>query len=261
MAEPLRQTEGEGGALYRRPPVIESLIDELSQLPKADLVVRSKINEKSDPDYIPTECVLHFFRQTRGNDDAEELLGLFKVLRQRVLKIDSDGGSESRTSSRSDSAIQNELMDNFTRLLCRDREEYLNRLDFFECRFNGALANLRIDAMRKVLNDPDHVESLVVDKSEDSLCAEDSAAFEKWKCDLNDDHVDFLYRDKLHRAINRLAPDYRRVIELLFLHEAVEPGAGTMREIGKLLNCTEKTVRNRRDGAIKRLRELLGDEE
>ena len=68
---------------------------------------------------------------------------------------------------------------------------------------------------------------------------------------------DFLFRSKLLVAISLLPPDQRRVVELLLQEypiDSKEAGADT---IVKILGCTEKTVRNRRDRAFAKLREAL----
>jgi RNA polymerase sigma factor (sigma-70 family) len=67
------------------------------------------------------------------------------------------------------------------------------------------------------------------------------------------------FRFELRKAIDQLPPDQRRVIELLHLEglpiEAKDPEALS---VSKLLKCSDRTVRNRRDQAYAKLKEILG---
>lgn len=73
--------------------------------------------------------------------------------------------------------------------------------------------------------------------------------------------ADFLYRSKLHAAINALPPNLRRVVELTFLEVPDGPRGGDAHTICNLVGCNEKTVYNRRKKAFEALRDALKEEE
>jgi transposase InsO family protein len=59
------------GRLYTRDPKVEALLGELVALSRDDLLARCRIRERSDPHYVPSECLLHFVRASRhDNSDA-----------------------------------------------------------------------------------------------------------------------------------------------------------------------------------------------
>jgi DNA-directed RNA polymerase specialized sigma24 family protein len=78
---------------------------------------------------------------------------------------------------------------------------------------------------------------------------------------LDDERMDFLYRSKLHAAINALPPDLRRVVELTFQEVPDGPKGGDAITICNLVGCNEKTVYNRRKKAFEALRDALKEEE
>ena len=69
------------------------------------------------------------------------------------------------------------------------------------------------------------------------------------------------FRFELRQAIDQLPPDERHVIELLHMKEMpIEAKDPETLSVSKLLQCTERTVRNRRDRAYKKLKEILGED-
>jgi DNA-directed RNA polymerase specialized sigma24 family protein len=73
--------------------------------------------------------------------------------------------------------------------------------------------------------------------------------------------TDFLYRSKLLVAISSLPPDERQVVELLLWEYPIDSQDTEVKTIVRIIGCTEKTVRNRRDRAFAKLREALKEEE
>ncbi len=61
------------------------------------------------------------------------------------------------------------VVDRFADLLAADRLEPSDRLDFFEVRFDAALANLRRDAQEQVWKEQNRYESLDTDGATGSL--------------------------------------------------------------------------------------------
>ena len=85
MAEKLRKLR-EDGVAYSRPEAIDVSIDELLAVPRDELVRRSRITDRRHPEYIPSECLLHFIRRSRANNTDRLFQELFRTLRQRVIQ-------------------------------------------------------------------------------------------------------------------------------------------------------------------------------
>ena len=66
------------------------------------------------------------------------------------------------------------------------------------------------------------------------------------------------YRFEVRRAIDSLPEMERRVIDMLEAGIAIESNNPGEPSIAGVLGCTPKTVRNRRDRAVQRIRETLG---
>ncbi len=46
--------------LYERTPKTEALIAELAVLPRDALIAKAEVAKRSDPNYIPSECLIYF---------------------------------------------------------------------------------------------------------------------------------------------------------------------------------------------------------
>ena len=79
---------------------------------------------------------------------------------------------------------------------------------------------------------------------------------------IEGENVGLPFRSKLHVAISSLPPEERQVIELI-LKGLPDPLIQTKMSvtIAKVVGCSEKTVRNRRDRAFEKLRDALKEEE
>jgi hypothetical protein len=70
LAPPLRKRKLDG-VIYFRPVEIEAKLEELEHLPRDELLERCQIGDRSDPKYVPSECVVHFVRGFwRDNNEA-----------------------------------------------------------------------------------------------------------------------------------------------------------------------------------------------
>jgi hypothetical protein len=130
------------GELYGRDPKIEALIAELAVLPRDELIARAEIAKRSDPGYIPSECLVCFIRASRRDNNEAWFERLYRILIGRVLRSlpkaeSSDGRSESLTRG----VVRDKVFSRFVELLSADRADYVDKLDYFEVRFDGALAS------------------------------------------------------------------------------------------------------------------------
>jgi hypothetical protein len=148
LVTPLRKRTLDG-TLYRRDAKVEALLRELKALSRADLVERCTCANRTDPAYIPSECLLYFVRATRADNSDAHFERLYKLLISRLLRAlpkaetMKDGVEQiDQTKNR----IRDAAYDRFVRMLAADRQDYSEQLDYFEVRFDGAVANLRRDA-------------------------------------------------------------------------------------------------------------------
>ena len=142
-------------------------------------------------------------------------------------------------------------------LLAADRSLYQDRLDYFEVRFDGAVASLRRDAQEQVWRDENRSVALEADDETGELAVEVERAAEDLNPFASWDVEDAVFRPQLDAAIESLPPEQRSVIEMLrqgFPIDSKDPGIMT---ISSVLGRSEKTVRNYRDRAIAALRAAL----
>ena len=252
------------GTCYSRLPHIEAALEVLSGLPWGDLVERARVTNRSDPLYVPSECLLHIFRNAgRQQTLSPELERMFLILRRRVLSalpavLQYAPGDKQPSESASAAEIQEAVLFRFQQLLCEDRINYNEDLDFFEVRFDQAVARLRLSARRKVKRHEDRSEPLFSKEEPADLTVEVESALVR----LQQDPVENLeaadYRRRLFVAIDTLPEKERRVIELLLQDIPIESQDPNAITIARIVGCSEKTVRNRRDRAFNMLRPFLG---
>ena len=262
MIAPLRKRRLTG-ELYKRDPKIEALLAELSSLSRDDLIARAANSSRSDPSYIPSECLVYFIRVSRTGNRETWFERLYAILTARILRSlpraeNADGKTESLTRG----VIREKVFSRFVEFLATDRTEYSEKLDYFEVRFDGALASLRRDAQEQAWRDENRSAPLEYDEETGEISPEIERAaghfdpFAKPEIDAE------AYWQRLDAAIEALPPEQSRIIEMLrqgFPIDSKEPGVMT---IAKALGRSEKTVRTYRDKALATLRASLaeGDE-
>lgn len=259
MITPLQKRKDDGkGVLYSRRPEVEEEIAALEPLSRDELIERCAVRSRRDPSYVRSETVLYFLRSTRGDNSSALFDRLFRILSARVLaalpRVDSADG---RTSNATNSDIRDAVYGRFVELLASDRQEYDDRLDFFESQFDSALAALRIAAQRKAWREEKRQTPIEFDPEtqEPSQEVEQAYAEFKRKLDINFDDADF--RSRLDAAIDTLPKEQIGVIQMLLLDFQIDSKDPAVMTIAKALGCDEKTVRNRRDRAVERLQAIL----
>ena len=151
MIEPLRKRTLEG-KLYKRDDKIEAKLVELASLSRDDLIVRCKVLNRDDPNYVPSECLVYFVRASRADNSGRPLRAAItrflptESLR-RLPNVDAGGNTLTNT------LIREKAFDRFVDLIANDRTAYSEKLDYFEIRFDGTVANLRRDARKQVWRD------------------------------------------------------------------------------------------------------------
>jgi DNA-directed RNA polymerase specialized sigma24 family protein len=265
LIAPLKKLK-EDGTLYVRPPEIEQALEALAKLPIEEVVRRASITDSEDGDYVPSECVLHFVRQSKLNGDSGPYFDLFDILRKRVLGavpvfdrrirgLKNPGNSMRQTDA------QELVLQKFQELLCLDRTDYEERLDFYEARFNLALAALRTTAQRSVSRREAYLEPMQYEGDTLALSGEMEKAIAHLKSTNSTSEDDFLYRSRQLAAINSLPQAEQQVIELLLQGFPIDSKDDKVVTIAKLLDCAEKTVRLRRDRARASIQTFMQEED
>lgn len=259
MIRPLRKHKRDGTP-YTRPGHIDSLLVELAELPRDEILRRAAVTNSSDPSYLPSECLLHIMRSGRSENSDRYFERLFGLLSKRVIRalprfITARGMIEPVKER-----VHELAYGRFTELIAADRIEYDERLDFFEVRWNAAIANLRRDAWEKALAELKDSDSLDDDETGE-LAAEVEKAIGSFDpfdpAALNEAD----YRLRLQAAIDRLPKEQIRIIEMLRQDipiDSTEPGTVT---IADTLGKSEKTIRNHRNRAFLAIKRTMTEGE
>lgn len=261
LITPLRKCTRDG-RLYRRDAPIEAQLVELAQVSREELIERARIRRRDDPNYVRSECLLYFLRACRHENSDTHFERLYKLLVERVLRsLPDPDSSDGETSSLTKSIIRDQVFGRFTELLAADRETYQEKLDYFELRFDGALANLRRDAQTSAWRHENRSVTLEFDDETGDPSPEVERAAGSFDPFANLDDLDDDYRSRLEAAIDTLPVEQIRIIEMLrqgILIDSKEPQAVT---IARVLGKSEKTIRNHRDKAFAALRHVLRGED
>jgi hypothetical protein len=262
LVTPLRKRKLGSQELYRRVPEIETKLAELEGLPKDDLLTRIQVLRRDDPGYVPSECLVYFVRACRADNSTAGFDQLYKVLAERVLRtLPRAESADGKTTSLTNGVIRDKVFGRFVELLSADRSEYSERLDFFEVRFDGALASLRRDAQEQAWRDENRSTSLEFEEEtgEPSEEVERAAGSFDWSSDSEIDGAD--YRFRLDEAIDALPPEQRRIIEMLRMGVPIDSKEVDAVTIAKALGKSEKTIRTHRDKAFAAIRAAMSGEE
>lgn len=256
---PLRKRRLDG-SLYTRPLNIEQKLSTTLDWSFKDFVQRATVFDIQHADYIASEIVLHHLRMTRDDDDDIRFNALYPILEARFLR----GFPKSHTNSDGQQIEDNQLeimrrdqLDGFVELLLEDRQGYEERLDFFEVRFEIAAKKRRLDAFRAYYRAIERVNTTdVYDESTHSRDVE--AALVEFQAQVQSPDASPAFRFELRREIDLLPDDERQVIDMWMTGIPDESNDPSIETISSVMNCTAKTVRNRRNRAFERLRAALG---
>jgi DNA-directed RNA polymerase specialized sigma24 family protein len=246
------------GTPYTRPDNVEALLAVLNDLPREALLERAQIRDRKNPSYLPSECLVHLIRASRAENSEAWFERLYKVLADRVMRAVPAAASSSAASA-TDERIRDAVFDRFVELLAKDRIESDDRLDFFEARFDLAIKRLRLDAQERVWREANRSDSM----DEEGSDAADVAASATTNPLDAEIFFDPLFRERLYVAIDALPPEQRRTMHLLLIGWQIHSSDPSVMTIAKALGCSDRSVRNYRDRALKTLGALFnpGDDE
>lgn len=256
---PLRKRSLNGDLYTRRPETVAKL-SELLLISRSDLVERSLITERADPQYVPSECLLYFLRASREDAASPQYEKFYRILAERILRSLPREETAAGTLSLRKADLREKVFDRFHALLAKDRIEYVEKLDFFEVRFDKMLQGFRLDALEQVRRAEDRSAAIDDDASGDPLVDVERAAgsfalFSKSEIAKLD------YRSALDAAIESLPLLQQRILELWkndIPFDSIDPDART---IAKILNKSDRTVRTHFQKACESLRKVLTREE
>ncbi|MGO9428727.1 DNA-binding response regulator [Rhodoblastus sp.] len=248
------------GELYERDPKIEALIAEFAVQPRDELIARAKIAKRSDPGYFPSECLVYFIRASRRDNNAVWFERLYRILIERVLRsLPRAESSDGKTESLTRGVVRDKVLGRFVELLSADRAAYVDKVDYFEVRFDGALASLRRDAQGQAWRDENRTQPLEYDEESGEVSLEGEAASMTYDPFAASDFDNPTYRSRLDAAIEALPTEQSRIIHMLrqgFPIDSKEPDVMT---IARALDRSEKTIRTYRDKAFAALRGAMAD--
>lgn len=248
------------GAPYMRDAKVEALLVELSRLSRDELVERALIARRDDARYVPSECLVHFIRASRSDNGEAWFERLYRLLAERVLRsLPKAENSDGVTASLSRSAIREKAFGRFVELLSADRVGYVEKLDYFEVRFDGALASLRRDAQKQAWRGENRSAPLYDEDGDGEPSPEVERAAGFHDPFASRDLDDPVYRSRLEAAIGALPPEQNRIIDMMRRGIPIDSKNADEPTIAKVLNRSEKTVRTYRDKAFAAIRAAMNE--
>jgi hypothetical protein len=250
------------GELYERDPKIKALVTELVALSRDELIARAAITKRSDPRYVPSECLIYFIRASRRDNGEAWFERLYRTLTERVLRsLPKAESPDGKTESLTRGIVRDKVFGRFVELLSADRTDYVDKLDYFEVRFDGAMASLRRDAQEQAWRDENRSRPLEYDEDSGELSPEVEAAAGTHDPLAASDFDDPAYRSRLDAAIGALPTEQSRIIHMLKQGLPIDSKEPDVMTIAKALGRSEKTVRTYRDKAFAALRAAMADGE
>lgn len=258
MIEPLRKRTP-AGEPYTRDDQVEVQLAELMALPRDELVARCAVTRPDAASYVPSECLLYFVRAYRELEVDVHYEQLYQRLAARVLhRLPDPNNADGETVSLTRTNVREAAFDRFVEMLASDRVSYCEKLDYYETRFDGAVASLRKDAWDKVLRKARRSVPLTSEITGVPTAEAENAALEHANGNVDPFDVASLdgerFRSRFEAAIDSLEPDHRRVIQMLRLGIPIDSQDPNVLTIAKTLRRSERTIRTYRDKAFATLR-------
>ncbi|WP_416047331.1 RNA polymerase sigma factor [Cupriavidus basilensis] len=247
------------GTPYRRPPEIEAWIEKLEAVDAAARLLQFDGVSRKRPEYVPTEALLYFLRRTWADGDHGHFEKIFRILLKRIDQSLHSTISDARMDGAAE--IRDEVRGRFLELLSRDCTEQHDRLDFFEVRFDSAMVAIRTTVLRKI--GPSTIKTVPLGGQEDDgpeISAEVEAAAADFLGGNSSKLDDPAFRLVWFAAIDRLPHDQKQVVILYLQGIPIDAKEKHVMTIARMLQCDERTVRNRRDRACKALKAVLEQE-
>jgi len=225
-----------GGVGYQRPPAITASIDAALKEDLDEQLRRAKIHNPSDPDYMPSECLLHLVREARlsGNKRAVDRLlpPLLARCEVRLKRTIPDSWPDAE-------GMRDDVLQAFCELIARVGTNHdATMLDIFECKFNKGLATLRYRRLRKENNRIKLFRNIgeEVDDDGNPVDPDDTLSRLSRAAQTPAGQEDFVYLAEMLEAIKELPPAQRKAVELCCL-QGYAPGSEDPDEITAATIC------------------------
>ncbi|WP_291079136.1 sigma factor-like helix-turn-helix DNA-binding protein [Hyphomonas sp.] len=261
VLQAVNQTDG---TRYYRPAPIEAAIQVAKELSRETVLARAKIRNTDAPGYVPSEVLVHLLRASTDDKSDTFFDALYQLIIQRIEALcpvpsrrTQDGGDSAASTAL---FVRETVVGQVNEYIARDREGYCEKLDFFEVRFNQAIARRRSTAKRTIARREARTDSMdapslsrgMDEKFERALAAAYQARSAKADTDF--------FRFKVAPAIDQLPEKERIVINLMLQGIQSETKDLTKPSISKMLGLTDRAVRYRHSSAIKKLKALIADQ-
>lgn len=256
--EPLRKRNFIGELYTRRSPTLQ-YIEKNFHLSFDDLLNRASMRDRRHSEYVPSEVLVYYLRQTKSDNSDGRFVRLYDILRDRIEaacpRANRHVGDKIQEDARL-SEIRDATINHVTELMFTDRQDYDEQLDIYEVVFDKAVRAAHITKLRKI-NRRENANEDMEEEVTGEVRTVVEAALERYKKVGLTAEEDLDYRIHLRDAINALPTDEREVIDLMLADIPIETNKDGEPSMTELLGCVEKTVRNRRDRAFTKIRQAL----
>ena len=258
MPEPLKQRKRDGTS-YERPPEIEAWLKKLETIEVAERLRQFATQSRKSIGHVPSEALIHFLRRAWTDGKQGDFEKIFRILMKRIEQSLCLVVSDSCMAGAR--GIRDEIMDQFAEKIAKDCKGCTVLLDFYEIRFGKAFAAFRTSALRRI--GPSAVDTVPLGTDEEDgleISAEVEAAAADFLGGDPEKLDDPAFRLELTAAIDRLPDDQKQVIGLRLQGFQIDSKDKDIMTIARILQCDERTVRNRHDRACKALKAILQEE-
>lgn len=255
MPEPLKRKD-KHGVPYARPPEIEACLVRLEAIDAAARLKRFAVASKKSAGYVPSEVLMYFLRRAWAEGTRAAFEKIFSLLLKRVEQSLCSVVSDSRMDGAR--GIREEIMGRFAELIAKDCKGRAGLLDFFEIRFDKAFAAFRTSVLRQI--GPGSVDTVPLSADDDEgqeISPEVEAAAADFLGGDPSKLDDPTFRFELMAAIDALPDDQRRAVGLRLQGFQIDSKDPNTMTIARMLQCDERTVRNRLNRARNALKVAL----
>jgi DNA-directed RNA polymerase specialized sigma24 family protein len=244
---------------YRRRPEIEALLTHFEALAADERTHLFEPSSRKAPDYVPSEALVYFLRRAWAEDKKKEFEQIFNLLMKRVGAALNASINDSRMAGAQE--IREEIFGRFAERIAKDCVAKSTWLDFYEICFEKAFLSFQITALRQI--GPTTVETVPLTSNEEND-AELTPEIECAAADFLDGNLSKFdepgFRSALMAAIDCLPSDQKQVVGLLLQGFPIDSKDSDVMTIARILQCDERTVRNRRNRALSTLKTTLQEE-
>jgi len=244
------------GEKYQRRLSVQKILSGLVNLSPESIAKKCE----SERDTIPSEVLVHLLRNSDIELNPMQFKVVFDILTLRVesiLRSKVDDQHYDRAE-----ILQEEILGKIVELIAVERNEPGTKLDYYEVNFNHAFKCLRISYLRKSGAAKTRSVALTVEyEGTVDILPEVEERMSEIMDLQNSNWEDSPFRYAMLAAIDKLPADQKHVIGLLLQGMPVEFIDENVMTISRALDCTDRTVRNRKSRAFKVLLETILAEE